>query len=87
MHQIVHSLVGKTQKCRREDENICLVPLRFQPLLCLRNLECDAEGSGHVFLEYTFFCKNRIYSACKCTKNIVQWQIFKKTFVTTLRFL
>ena len=55
IHQIVHSLVGKTQKHRREEENICLVPLRFQPLLCLRNLECDAEGSGHVFLEYTFF--------------------------------
>ena len=55
MYQIVHSLVGKTQKRRREEENICLVPLRFQPLLCPRNLECDAEGSGHVFLEYTFF--------------------------------
>ena len=55
MHQIVHSLVGKTQKLRKEGGNIlCLVPFRFQPFLYLRNLECDVEGSGHVFPKYIF---------------------------------
>ena len=55
MHQIVHSLLGKTQKPRREDGNmLCLVSFRFQPFLYLSNLEADFEGSGHVFPEYIF---------------------------------
>ena len=55
MHQIVHSLLGKTQKPRREDGNmLCLVSFRFQPFLYLSNLEADFEGSGHIFPEYIF---------------------------------
>ena len=31
-----------------------------------------------------FFCKNRIYSACKCAKNIVQWQILYQNLCLSL---